>query len=290
MIRIREVRVIDDENQQLGVMQTSEALALAQEKGLDLVEVAPTAVPPVCRILDYGQYKYELQKREREAKKKQKSQTFKEIRLRVKIDVNDLRTKLRRAGQFLDEGDRVKVTVQFRGREMSHANLGRDLLDRAAELLTEHGTVERPPLLEGRNMYIVMAPLEKRAEKKTERARAARRTSRQPQPAAPPNGGETIGDAIAAKGKAPTATVEPPAAGRSAAAGGTGIAVPKIKTHKGTAKRYKKTGSGKWVRPKAWRGHHLEIKSSRRTRRYAGKADRLARPTRSSCERLLPHA
>lgn len=216
MIRIREVRVIDDENQQLGVMPTFQALALAQEKGLDLVEVAPTAVPPVCRILDYGQYKYELQKREREAKKKQKSQTFKEIRLRVKIDVNDLRTKLRRAGQFLDEGDRVKVTVQFRGREMSHAELGRRLLDRAAELLAEHGTVERPPLLEGRNMYIVMAPLEKRAEKKEDGAgerpataatEAAETGGAQEVPA-----GETIGDALAAKGGAPTATVEPPAA------------------------------------------------------------------------------
>ena len=221
MIRIREVRVIDDENEQLGVMPTIQALTLAQEKGLDLVEVAPTAVPPVCRILDYGQYKYELQKREREAKKKQKSQTFKEIRLRVKIDVNDLRTKLRRAGQFLDEGDRVKVTVQFRGREMSHANLGRDLLDRAAELLAEHGTVERPPLLEGRNMYIVMAPLEKRAEKKTddeagERPAASAAEAAEPQEA--PAAGETIGDAVAAKGTAPakggatTATVEPPAA------------------------------------------------------------------------------
>jgi len=211
MIRIREVRVIDDENEQLGVMPTIQALTLAQEKGLDLVEVAPTAVPPVCRILDYGQYKYELQKREREAKKKQKSQTFKEIRLRVKIDVNDLRTKLRRAGQFLDEGDRVKVTVQFRGREMSHANLGRALLDRAAELLTEHGTVERPPLLEGRNMYIVMAPLEKRAEKKSETDEddgqpAAATASDQPQA-----NGETIGDAIAAKGTAPQAATEAPA-------------------------------------------------------------------------------
>jgi translation initiation factor IF-3 len=217
MIRIREVRVIDDENQQLGVMPTIQALTLAQEKGLDLVEVAPTAVPPVCRILDYGQYKYELQKREREAKKKQKSQTFKEIRLRVKIDVNDLRTKLRRAGQFLDEGDRVKVTVQFRGREMSHANLGRDLLDRAAELLAEHGTVERPPLLEGRNMYIVMAPLEKRVERKTdgvvgERPATSATESTDAAEAPAPASGETIGDALAAKGGAPTATVEPPAA------------------------------------------------------------------------------
>jgi translation initiation factor IF-3 len=190
MIRIREVRVIDDEGQQLGVLPTFQALALAQEKGLDLVEVAPAAVPPVCRILDYGQYKYELQKREREAKRKQKSQTFKEIRLRVKIDVNDLRTKTRRAGEFLDEGDRVKVTVQFRGREMSHANLGRDLLDRAAEMLTEHGVVERAPLLEGRNMFIVMAPHEKRVEKKS----------------------ETIGDAMAAQGIAATAVMDAPPA------------------------------------------------------------------------------
>ena len=183
VIRIREVRVIDDEGQQLGVMLTSEALALAQQKGLDLVEVAPTAVPPVCRILDYGQYKYELQKREREQKRKQKSQAFKEVRLAVKIDVHDLRTKSRRAAEFLDKGDRVKVTVRFRGREISHANLGRDLLDRVAGELAEHGTVERPPLLEGRSMYIVMAPIEKRPEKKTEET-------------------NTIGDAIAAKGQA----------------------------------------------------------------------------------------
>ncbi len=198
MIRIREVRVIDDEGQQLGVIPTSQALSLAQEKGLDLVEVAPTAVPPVCRILDYGQYKYELQKREREAKKKQKSQTFKEIRLRVKIDVNDLRTKLRRAGEFLDDGDRVKVTVQFRGREMTHANLGRDLLDRAAAMLTEHGTIERAPLLEGRSMYIVMAPIEKRAEKKSERGEDGAVAAA---PDATGAGGETIGQALAAKGR-----------------------------------------------------------------------------------------
>jgi translation initiation factor IF-3 len=209
------VRVIDDEGQQLGVMPTFKALALAQEKGLDLVEVAPTAVPPVCRILDYGQYKYELQKREREAKKKQKSQTFKEIRLRVKIDVNDLRTKLRRAGQFLGEGDRVKVTVQFRGREMTHANLGRDLLDRAAELLAEHGTVERPPLLEGRSMYIVMAPLDKRAEKKSDTAGSQPADQDSGAAAASRDGdGQTIGDALAAKGQRPPAAKpdEPPPA------------------------------------------------------------------------------
>jgi translation initiation factor IF-3 len=203
MIRVREVRVIDDEGQQLGVMPTFKALALAQEKGLDLVEVAPTAVPPVSRILDYGQYKYELQKREREQKKKQKSQTFKEIRLGLKIDVNDLRTKARRAAEFLDDGDRVKVTVRFRGREISHANLGRDLLMRAAETLAEHGTVERQPLLEGRSMYIVMAPLEKRAEKKSETGEAE---------------GETIGDAVVAAGQAPRTRRKPEAAQQPASA------------------------------------------------------------------------
>ena len=211
MIRIREVRVIDDEGQQLGVMPTAKALALAQEKGLDLVEVAPTAVPPVCRILDYGQYKYELQKREREQKKKQKSQTFKEVRLAVKIDVHDLHTTARRAAEFLDKGDRVKVTVRFRGREISHSNLGRDLLMRTAEVLADHGTVERPPLLEGRSMYIVMAPLEKRAEKKSEDGDAEGSA----------DAGDTIGDAVAAKSPAPPREPAAPASSEAPAQQGS---------------------------------------------------------------------
>ncbi len=200
--------MIDDQGEQLGVMPTLKALALAQEKGLDLVEVAPTAVPPVCRILDYGQYKYELQKREREQKKKQKSQTFKEIRLRVKIDVNDLRTKTRRAAEFLDDGDRVKVNVQFRGREMTHPQLGRDLLTKASEILVEHGTIERQPLMEGRNMYIVMAPLEKRAEKKPDAGDGAAgiAAAAESEVGAADN---TIGEALAAKGGAPVPAPEP---------------------------------------------------------------------------------
>jgi translation initiation factor IF-3 len=128
----------------------------------------------------------------------------------VKVDVHDLQVKARRAAQFLDHGDRVKVTVRFRGREISHANLGRDLLMRTAETLAEHGVVERQPLLEGRSMYIIMAPLEKRAEKKTdaddEAGETAVSTASQP-----PAGGETIGDAIAAKGPAPQAASEAPA-------------------------------------------------------------------------------
>jgi translation initiation factor IF-3 len=212
MIRIREVRVIDDQGEQLGVMPTPKALALAQEKGLDLVEVAPTAVPPVCRILDYGQYKYELQKREREQKKKQKSQSFKEVRLAVKIDVHDLKTKARRAAEFLDKGDRVKVTVRFRGREISHANLGRDLLMRTAEVLAEHGTIERQPLLEGRSMYIVMAPVEKRAaDKKSENGEADTSVA----------AGDTIGDAIAAKSPAPPREPAAPASSEAPAQQGS---------------------------------------------------------------------
>jgi translation initiation factor IF-3 len=212
MIRIREVRVIDDQGEQLGVMPTPKALALAQEKGLDLVEVAPTAVPPVCRILDYGQYKYELQKREREQKKKQKSQTFKEVRLGVKVDVHDLQVKARRAAQFLDHGDRVKVTVRFRGREISHANLGRDLLMKAADMISEHGVIERQPLLEGRSMYIVMAPHEKRAEKKSETGEE-NGTTASVEPGAT---GDTIGDAVAAR--APERSEQPEPAAEPAAA------------------------------------------------------------------------
>jgi translation initiation factor IF-3 len=157
MIRISQVRVVDEDGGQLGVMPTQEALRLAQEKGYDLVEVAPMAVPPVARLLDYGQYKYELTKREKEAKRRQRAVTFKEIRLKPQIGQQDFETKVRRAIEFLEEGDRVKVAVQFRGRQLTHAHLGRDLLTRFSEQVKEHGIVERQPLLEGRAMSIIVA-------------------------------------------------------------------------------------------------------------------------------------
>jgi translation initiation factor IF-3 len=157
MIRIPQVRVVDEDGGQLGVMPTNEALRLAQEKGYDLVEVAPMAVPPVARLLDYGQYKYELTKREKENKRRQRSVTFKEIRLKPQIGQQDLETKVRRAIQFLEEGDRVKVAVQFRGRQLTHAHLGRDLLTKVSDLIKDHGVVERQPLLEGRSMSIIVA-------------------------------------------------------------------------------------------------------------------------------------
>lgn len=161
MIRIPQVRVIDEEGNQLGVMPTLEALRLAQERGYDLVEVAPTASPPVTRLLDYGQYKYELAKREKEAKRKSRSVEFKEIRLKPKIGQGDFDTKVRRAIGFLEEGDRIKVAVQFRGRELTHPHLGRELLNKFADLVKDHGAVERAPLLEGKSMHITIASTHK---------------------------------------------------------------------------------------------------------------------------------
>jgi translation initiation factor IF-3 len=161
MIRVPAVRVVDEEGAQLGVLPTLEALRLAQERGYDLVEVAPMAVPPVVRLLDYGQYKYDAAKKEKEARRHQRSVEFKEIRLKPKIGQGDFDTKVRRAIQFLEDGDRVKVACQFRGRELTHANLGRDLLTKFAELIKDHGTVERQPLLEGKSMSIVVASTHK---------------------------------------------------------------------------------------------------------------------------------
>jgi translation initiation factor IF-3 len=157
MIRVGQVRVVDEEGNQLGVMPTPQALQLAQERGLDLVEVAPMASPPVTRLLDYGQFKYEQARKEKEARRHQRSVEFKEIRLKVKIGKGDFDTKVRRAIRFLEDGDRVKVTVQFRGREVSHAYIGRDLLTRFAERVAEHGSVERLPILEGRSMSMVVS-------------------------------------------------------------------------------------------------------------------------------------
>ena len=157
MIRVPQVRVVDEDGAQLGVLPTGEALRLAQERGYDLVEVAPTASPPVVKLLDFGQYKYELAKREKEAKRRSRSVEFKEIRLKPKIGTGDFDTKVHRAIQFLEEGDRIKVTVQFRGRELTHPEIGRNLLSKFTDRVKDHGVLERAPLLEGRAMHIVIA-------------------------------------------------------------------------------------------------------------------------------------
>src|SRR5688572_31429431 len=161
MIRIPQVRVVDEEGAQLGVMPTPQALEMAQDRGYDLVEVAPMAQPPVVKFLDFGQYKYELTKREKEAKRKQRSVTFKEVRLSPKIGVGDFDTKVHRAIEFLEDGDRIKVTVRFRGRELTHPEIGRNLITRFVDRVKDHGVAERTPLLEGKSMHITMASTHK---------------------------------------------------------------------------------------------------------------------------------
>ena len=157
-IRIRQVRVIDDEGTQLGVMPTENALALARQKGLDLIEVSPTAVPPVCRISDYGRLKYEQSKKDKDARKKQKNWELKEVKLRPKIETHDYETKARMAERLLLDGGKVKVTIMFRGREITYTSFGKRLLDRMAVDMTPIATVERDAKLEGKNMFMILAP------------------------------------------------------------------------------------------------------------------------------------
>lgn len=155
-IRVREVRVIGEAGDQLGVMATQEAIQRAEEAGLDLVEVAPTAQPPVCRIIDYSRYKYEQEKREKEARKKQKIIHLKEVRMGPKIGEHDYKFKLKNLEEFLKRGDKVKVTMLFRGRQMAHVDLGRKVLDRLASDISMIGEVEYTPKLEGRIMSMTI--------------------------------------------------------------------------------------------------------------------------------------
>ena len=157
-IRVREVRVTSSTGEQLGILSTQEALEMAEEQHLDLVEVAPKAKPPVCRIMDFGKYRYEQQKRDKEAKKKQKVITVKEVKLRPNIEQHDFDVKLKNALRFLDEGNKVKVTIMFRGRELSHPELGRELLRKVAVELKDLVTIERDAKLEGKNMIMILAP------------------------------------------------------------------------------------------------------------------------------------
>ena len=184
MIRVPNVRVVDEDGSQLGVMPTIQAFQTAQERGYDLVEVAPTASPPVVKFLDYGQFKYEQARKDKEARRNQRSVEFKEIRLKPKIGKGDFDTTVRRAIGFLEDGDRVKVTVQFRGREVSHAYIGRDLLTKFGDLIKEHGTVDRQPLLEGRSMSMTVASNHKPKVVQASPAREGAAPEQTPQPAA----------------------------------------------------------------------------------------------------------
>ena len=154
-IRDREVRLISQNGEQLGIMSAREAMKIAMEAELDLVKIAPGAKPPVCKIIDYGKYKYEQTRKEKEAKKKQRTVEIKEVRLSPNIDTNDLNTKVNNARKFISKGNKVKVTLRFRGREMAHVQQSRHILDDFAELLSDIASVEKAPKLEGRNMSMV---------------------------------------------------------------------------------------------------------------------------------------
>ncbi|SHE49834.1 translation initiation factor IF-3 [Lactonifactor longoviformis DSM 17459] len=155
-IRDREVRLIGVDGEQLGIVSTRDAMAKAQEAGLDLVKIAPTAKPPVCKIIDYGKYKYELARKEKEARKKQKTIDVKEVRLSPNIDSNDLNTKTNAARKFISKGDKVKVTLRFRGREMAHMYASKHILDEFAEKLSDIAVIEKAPKVEGRSMTMFL--------------------------------------------------------------------------------------------------------------------------------------
>jgi translation initiation factor IF-3 len=152
------VRVIDDAGKQIGILQPFEALKMAREKNLDLVEVSPTAQPPVCRIMDFGKYLYEQEKKERAAKKHQKIITIKEVKFRINVDEHDYEFKKNHVLRFLEEGDKVKATIFFRGREMTHTNLGRNILERLIKDIGDKGVVEFRPRMEGNTLHAILAP------------------------------------------------------------------------------------------------------------------------------------
>lgn len=174
-IRARDVRLIDENGAQVGVVSIREALIMAEERGLDLVEVAPNAIPPVCRILDYGKFRYEQSKKEREARKNQKQVDIKQIRLEPKTDDHDLDVKAKQARRFLLDGDKVKFNLRFRGREIFHQEIGLQMLEQMAEELRDIAVVEQRPLMEGRVLTLLLAPNQK--------AKIQSQRERQPQPA-----------------------------------------------------------------------------------------------------------
>jgi translation initiation factor IF-3 len=161
-IQVREVRLIDEKGEQRGIVPTVEAMEMARRTGLDLVEVSPTASPPVCKLLDYGKYRFEQEKKLREAKKKQKLVKLKEIRMQPKIEEHDLAFKTKHIMEFLGEGFKVKVTIRFRGRELAHTERGRDVLNKVLELLGESFIVDKTPVMEGRMMSMFISPKSKR--------------------------------------------------------------------------------------------------------------------------------
>ena len=175
----KEIRVISDEGEQLGIMSAAQALKIAEEKELDLVKISPQATPPVCKIMDYGKYRFEQGKREKEAKKNQHVMEVKEIRMSPSIGDNDIATKLKSAVKFLSDGDRVKVSIRFRGREMAHTNIGEQLLRDFAEKCSEVANLDKPPKLEGKNMSMFLSPKSAAAVKKAQKEAAKKQAQKE---------------------------------------------------------------------------------------------------------------
>ena len=163
-IRDREVRLIDENGEQLGVMPTQKALELAEERGLDLAKIQPQAKPPVCKLLDYDKYRYEQSKRERDNRKNQRVVSIKEVQLSATIEENDVLTKAKMATKFLADGDKVKVSIRFRGRQIAHSEIGQQVMQEFAERIKDYGTVERRPMLEGRQMTMMVGPRDTKKE------------------------------------------------------------------------------------------------------------------------------
>ena len=205
-IRVPEVRLIGLKGEQLGVVKTDEALRMAQEAEVDLVEVAAAASPPVCRLLDYGKFRYSKQKKDAEAKKKQHVTQLKELRIRPGTDIHDVARQLKKAQEFLEDGQRVKFTLRFRGREMAHQDLGRGKLTSIANQLHEYGWVEIEPRTEGRVMHLVMAPGQRKAKVLTPGPGAPRPAA----PSAPAAAGAAPAGGAAAPGGAPASQARPP--------------------------------------------------------------------------------
>ena len=234
-IRAKEVRIVGEGGEQVGVMSTSAALSMAYEKDLDLVLIAPNAQPPVCRIMDYGKYRFERDKKEKEAKKKQTVVEVKEIQLSCNIDTHDFETKVKHAHRFIGDGNKVRVVVKFRGREMSHLDIGRDLLARFEEAVSDAGTVEKRPSLEGRFMSMIS---------KSDKA------ARQVIIALPYFGLAAYPNYTSAMGAINEGVIK----------------MGKIKTHKATAKRFSLTKNGKVKLNHTNRRHKLGHKTAKRKR------------------------
>ena len=266
-----EVRLVGPAGEQVGIVALHEALKLAQENDLDLVEVAPMARPPVCKLMDYGKFKYETAQKARESRKNQVLTVIKEMKLRPKIDPHDYETKKGHVVRFLKAGDKVKITIMFRGREQSRPELGFRLLQRLGEDVKELGFVESSPKQDGRNMIMVLAPHKNAADLKKQAQDAqnagARRTDA-------PADAACRADAA---GRPPASTRTTPAGAQPACRGSRPEhderekeVMPKQKTHSGAKKRFKITGTGKVLREQAGKRHLLERKPSTLTRRLTG--------------------